>query len=103
MPKRAKTDRPRQKEQWVGLGQIEKWKREAAPKEYGEMAFEILNSAGKVTRQAYLEMMFEMEERFPGYGWIVLMDDLEAYYCKRGLSLKEMPMIQRIEGLEQVA
>jgi hypothetical protein len=100
--KKSLMDRPKQPTQWVGLKQIERWKREAAKPEYAIPAFKILNSAGKATRQAYLEMMLEMTEKFPGYGWKEQMDELEKFYADRGLSLKELPLIRSIENEPEV-
>jgi hypothetical protein len=94
--------RPSETPQWVGLAQIEKWKREMASPEYAAASFKILHAAGKVTRQEYLEMMLEMEEKYPGYGWREQMDELEAFYCKYNLALKDYPKIQRIDELEKI-
>jgi len=84
-------ERPTQRDPFLGRYQWEKWKREAASLEYAEAAMMVLNAAGKVTRQKYLEMMLEMEEKFPGRGWREQMDSLEAFYYKEKMVLKDFP------------
>ena len=97
MAKRAnKPDRPLKSEHWVGLGEWGRWKREVADPVYYRAAMEVLNSAGKVTRQKYLEMLLEMEEKYPGRGWRQQMDELEAFCFKHGLALKEFPRSKQI-------
>lgn len=93
---RNNADRPPQRQQKIYREDWERWKREAAKPNYAIPAFKILKSAGKVTRQRYLEMMLEMEERFPGRGWHEQMDELEAYYHKHNLPLKDFPLIREI-------
>lgn len=97
MAKNSKGERPQTHEPWVGFAQFEKWKREAASKDYADKAFEILHAAGTLTRQGYLEMMLVMDEMYPGWEWREQMDELEAFYCKYSLALKERPRIERIE------
>jgi len=99
MAKRAnKSDRPLKSEHWVGVGEWERWKREAAGPAYAEAAQTVLNAAGKVTRQVYLEMILQMDSLYPGRGWREQMDDLEAFYFKHELSIKEFPRSRQISG-----
>ena len=89
--KHEAASRPGDASAGIGRGQWEYWKRKAAPTEYVEASLKLLNSAGKMTRQAYLEQFLEVEEKYPGRGWKEQMDELEAFYFKQGLSLKEFP------------
>lgn len=89
MPKRTtrppeRTERPLNKD-------FAQWRREAARADMSLEGVKILKAVGKVTRQAFLEMLLEMEGKYPGKGWRQAMDDLEGFYCERGLSLKERP------------
>jgi len=99
MAKRAnKSDRPLKSEHWVGVGEWERWKRDAAGLGYAEAAQAVLNAAGKATRQVYLEMMLQMDSLYPCRGWREQMDDLEAFYFKHELSIKEFSRSRQISG-----
>lgn len=101
MPKKSKTERPQQKRQpYVHQEEWNRWKREAASPEYVAASFEVIFTAGKLTRQGFLEMMLNMDELHPGSGWCEQMNELEALYCKYNLALKELPRIERIEGID---
>ncbi len=94
--KKSLMDRPRQFQPWIGLGQIDRWRRDAAPPNYAARGFAILNSAGNITRQQYLEMMYDMERDYPGHGWQDQGAELYAWYGKRKLNLKDLPAFRDI-------
>ena len=81
---------------------LDVWQRNSAGPEYAAASFRVLSSAGKVTRQKYLEMLLDMEENYPGRGWKEQMDELERFYFKYGLKLSERPRLNSI-GLEYAA
>ena len=92
MAKSQTASRPKQPRTPFVLGEEwNQWRREAAAPEYATRALEIMHSATHVSRQRYLEMMYDMEADFPGRGWKEQGADLYGWFYKRGLSLKEIP------------
>jgi hypothetical protein len=83
---------------WVGLHQLDKWKRDAASPEYAAAAFKILNSAGKISRQKYLEAMLDMDLKFPGHGWGSQVDELAKFYNLNQLELQKLPRVYAFTG-----
>lgn len=97
MPRKP-SERPAQTEIRAGLKQLGAWAYLAAGPEYHEAGMAVLGSAGKLTRVAYLEMMLDMETRFPGRGWKEQLDELEVFYFKHGLAIKEFPRSRQMIG-----
>lgn len=87
MPKRP--HRPRERVEQPLNKDIHQWKFQAASTKYVLESMAILNAAQTATRQEYLEMMLEMDGKYPGRGWRQVMDELHKFYFARGLSLKE--------------
>lgn len=97
MPRQPKSESERRgSDPEISRRAFAKWKREAAGEEYFAEALAVLKQAGKVSRRAYLELMFEMEEKYPGRGWRDQIDELEAFYFKYKLELKEHPRMREI-------
>jgi len=74
-----------QRDQW------DQWRREAAQLDYVTRSFAIINSATHVTRENYLEQIYDMDGDFPDRGWKENGAKLYGWYFKRGLKLKEVP------------
>ena len=92
MAKSQTASRPKQPRTPFVLGEEwNQWRREAAAPEYATRALAIMHSATHVTRQRYLEMMYDMEADFPCRGWQEQGAELYGWFYKRGLSLKEVP------------
>jgi hypothetical protein len=90
-------DRPAQRpDPWVGRELWATWRREAAPSQYAQRAFAVYNSAGHVSRQTYLEMMYDMEKDYPGRGWKEHTEELYAWYFKRNLALRMVPSFREV-------
>ena len=88
----AAASRPKQvRTPFVQADLWSQWRREAAAPEYATRALKIMHSATHVTRQRYLEMMYDMEADFPGSGWKEQGAELYGWFFKRGLSLKDVP------------
>ena len=81
--------RPRERVEQPLNKDIHQWRYEAAKIEYVLQSMAILNAAQTATRQEYLEMLLDMDEKYPGRGWREVMNELDKFYCDRGLSLKE--------------
>ncbi len=86
----------------VTAQQWAQWRREAASPEYCAEAMKVIRLAGKVTRQAYLEAMLAMEEKHPGVGWKEQMDDLERFYHKYKLPLKDYPRMRDVPEVQKL-
>ena len=67
---------------------INVWHKNVAGPEYHAAASNVLRACGNVSRERYLELFLEMEEKYPARGWKEQMDELYKFYRDKGLNLK---------------